>query len=270
MITFTPTVHTHHTEVCYVVTSRLCGEKKLLPLLGIDLGVRDRRQSADWVVLVHALCGLRVMNLSSEVVILGLTASLTRKAKIGFQLRAGTYTTGMLVVVLRNMVRSCCVTEPRMSKHRVITLRVQFVFRRSGQLIWLPDWPQTQGVKSYSRLGGVVVSVLATGPKYRRFKPGRGNGFLRAIKISSTPSFGGEVKPQIPYRKSLRHFKDPLRCLRYWIGKIFFPSSIPLTFLRCLCWYDCQRALVDESGVIPSRHHRHHSCPRSHHPGDEQ
>jgi hypothetical protein len=41
-----------------------------------------------------------------------------------------------------------------------------------------------------SRLGGVVVSVLATGPKDRGFKSGRGNGFLRAIITRSTPSFG--------------------------------------------------------------------------------
>jgi hypothetical protein len=31
------------------------------------------------------------------------------------------------------------------------------------------------------RLGGVVVSVLATEPTGRGFKPGRGDGFLRAI-----------------------------------------------------------------------------------------
>jgi hypothetical protein len=41
-----------------------------------------------------------------------------------------------------------------------------------------------------SRLGGVAVSVLATGPKGRRLKPGQGDGFLMAIKIRSTPSFG--------------------------------------------------------------------------------
>jgi hypothetical protein len=29
------------------------------------------------------------------------------------------------------------------------------------------------------RLGGVVVSELATGPKGRGFKPGQGDGFLR-------------------------------------------------------------------------------------------
>jgi hypothetical protein len=40
------------------------------------------------------------------------------------------------------------------------------------------------------RLGDVVVSVLATGPKGCEFQPGQGDGFLRAIKIRSTPSFG--------------------------------------------------------------------------------
>jgi hypothetical protein len=39
------------------------------------------------------------------------------------------------------------------------------------------------------RLGGVVVSALATGPKGHRFKPGRDDGFLRTIKIRRTPSF---------------------------------------------------------------------------------
>jgi hypothetical protein len=41
-----------------------------------------------------------------------------------------------------------------------------------------------------SRLGGVVVSVLATGPKGCGLIPGRADGFLRAIKFRSTPSFG--------------------------------------------------------------------------------
>jgi hypothetical protein len=60
-----------------------------------------------------------------------------------------------------------------------------------------------------------VVSVLATGPKGRGFKPGRSDGFLRVIKIRSTPSFGWEVKPEIPCRKVLRHVADPLRHFRY-------------------------------------------------------
>jgi hypothetical protein len=33
-----------------------------------------------------------------------------------------------------------------------------------------------------SRLGGVVVSVLAIGPKSRGFKPGRGDRFLKGDK----------------------------------------------------------------------------------------
>jgi hypothetical protein len=37
---------------------------------------------------------------------------------------------------------------------------------------------------------GVVVSVLATGPKGCGFEPGQSDGFLRAIKIRSTSSFG--------------------------------------------------------------------------------
>jgi hypothetical protein len=58
------------------------------------------------------------------------------------------------------------------------------------------------------RLGGVLVSVLATGPKSRRFELGRGDGFLKAIKIRSTPSLGWKVKPDVPCSKILRYFKD--------------------------------------------------------------
>jgi hypothetical protein len=38
-----------------------------------------------------------------------------------------------------------------------------------------------------------MVSVLATGHNVRGFKTGRGDGFLRATKIHSTPSFGGKM-----------------------------------------------------------------------------
>jgi hypothetical protein len=61
----------------------------------------------------------------------------------------------------------------------------------------------------FSRLNGVVVSMLATGSKGRGFKPGRGDGILRAIKIRSTPFLGWEVKPEAPC-KILRQVKDPL------------------------------------------------------------
>jgi hypothetical protein len=46
-----------------------------------------------------------------------------------------------------------------------------------------------------------VVSVPAIGPEVRGLKPGRGDGFLRAITIRCTPSFGEEVKPSAPCRE---------------------------------------------------------------------
>jgi hypothetical protein len=50
-----------------------------------------------------------------------------------------------------------------------------------------------------------VVCVLAIGPKFRGLKPGRGDGFLKAIEIRNTPSFGGEVKPSAACCKILLH-----------------------------------------------------------------
>jgi hypothetical protein len=40
-----------------------------------------------------------------------------------------------------------------------------------------------------------MVSVLVIGPNVRGFKPGQGDGCLKAIQICSKLSFGGEVKP---------------------------------------------------------------------------
>jgi hypothetical protein len=45
-----------------------------------------------------------------------------------------------------------------------------------------------------SHLGGVVVSVLATGPKGCGFEPSQGDEFLRVTKICSTPSSWMESK----------------------------------------------------------------------------
>jgi hypothetical protein len=73
-------------------------------------------------------------------------------------------------------------------------------------------------VRHYTcRLGGVVVSVLATGPKGRGFEPSQGDGLLRAIKICSTPSFGWEVNMEDPCHKILWCVKDFLKSHRGWI-----------------------------------------------------
>jgi hypothetical protein len=49
-----------------------------------------------------------------------------------------------------------------------------------------------------SPLGGVVVSVLETGPKGREFEPGQGDGFLSAIKSAAHLPLGWEVKREGP------------------------------------------------------------------------
>jgi hypothetical protein len=60
-----------------------------------------------------------------------------------------------------------------------------------------------------SRLGGVVVSVLAIGPKGRGFKDDRDEGLSRMINIRSAPSFEREVKPEDNCRKFILHVKNP-------------------------------------------------------------
>jgi hypothetical protein len=60
-------------------------------------------------------------------------------------------------------------------------------------------------------LYGVVVSVLAIGPKVCGFRLGRGRWIFKGEKIRSTPPFGGEVKPPASYRKILRHVKEPFK-----------------------------------------------------------
>jgi hypothetical protein len=76
-----------------------------------------------------------------------------------------------------------------------------------------------------------VVSMLATGPKVRGFDP-RPMDFLRVIKIRSTTSFGGEVKPSVPCRR-FTACKRPLRVISH-------PSLLTA----------CQMALAVTSGSI--------------------
>jgi hypothetical protein len=66
-----------------------------------------------------------------------------------------------------------------------------------------------ENISLQSRLGGVMVSMLSIGLNGRALKPDRGNGLLNAIKLRSTPSFGGEVKLLAPLSKLLRHVKEP-------------------------------------------------------------
>jgi hypothetical protein len=84
-----------------------------------------------------------------------------------------------------------------------------------------------------------MIIVLAIGPKVRGFKPCESDGFLKAIQIRSTPSFGGEVKLSAPCRKALRHVKDPLKydrdADRQNSAAISRPVSHPFVTV-CLCY----------------------------------
>jgi hypothetical protein len=106
-------------------------------------------------------------------------------------------------------------------------------------------------------LGGLVISVLATGHKSPGVEPGQGDGFLRAlraIKFRSTLNFGWEVKPDVPCRKILPHvIKDLLRSHGDGFTKFSFPSSILLLAPEMSLLTGppdstggCQSALVDE------------------------
>jgi hypothetical protein len=52
------------------------------------------------------------------------------------------------------------------------------------------------------------------------FKPRTGYGFVKVIKLGSTPSFGWEIMPEAPCCKILWHVKEPCICLRTSSGKV--------------------------------------------------
>jgi hypothetical protein len=85
-----------------------------------------------------------------------------------------------------------------------------------------------------SRLkANVLVRVLAAGPKVRGIKPGRGDGFLKATKICSTPSFEAEVKPSAPCREILWHVKESCLVWKNTLRKLnsHFLRKVPPDFL---------------------------------------
>jgi hypothetical protein len=109
-----------------------------------------------------------------------------------------------------------------------------------------------------SLLCSLMSRVLAIRPKVRGFKPGRGDGYLRPIKIRSTHYFGGEVKPEVPCCKISQHVKKSLASMNKHTSQSQMHHSLrPFLLLatRWLCWQDCQRALVDESGIFLCRDH---------------
>jgi hypothetical protein len=64
-------------------------------------------------------------------------------------------------------------------------------------------------LRLFSRLGGVKVSLLAIGSKVHGYKAGRGDGFLKAMKIHSKTSIEGEVKPSAHVVRFYKMLKNP-------------------------------------------------------------
>jgi hypothetical protein len=79
------------------------------------------------------------------------------------------------------------------------------------------------------------------------------DGFLKAIKFHSTTSFERKVKPTAPCHKILWNVKKPLCILKEILcrqnSRPFLPKFLPASLLGVSAGY-CQRALVDESGII--------------------
>jgi hypothetical protein len=55
---------------------------------------------------------------------------------------------------------------------------------------------------------GLAVVSLPLDPRFAGSNLAKDYGFLRVIKILSTTSFGGEVKPLVPCHKFLWHVKE--------------------------------------------------------------
>jgi hypothetical protein len=106
-------------------------------------------------------------------------------------------------------------------------------------------------------LGGAISIVLASGPKFHGFKPGRERWIFKDDKIRSKPFFGEEAKLSAPWRNISRHVKrNPFEVWRYFVKPNSpFTSKLPPDLLLDDFARDYQKAMVDESGVFPCRHH---------------
>jgi hypothetical protein len=89
-----------------------------------------------------------------------------------------------------------------------------------------------------SRLRGIMGSVLTIVPKVRGFKPGRGDGIRKVIKIRSTSSFEGEVKRRphvIRFYSMLRNSTSMKEIFRRQNSSFPSPSSSRIATRR-LFW----------------------------------
>jgi hypothetical protein len=83
-------------------------------------------------------------------------------------------------------------------------------------------------------LAGLLIIVLAIGPKVHRFKPGQGQWIFKGDKkIHSMTSFREEVKLSALCRNILRHVKDPRRVHKNNLIRTRDKDDLPYI---TLCW----------------------------------
>jgi hypothetical protein len=75
-----------------------------------------------------------------------------------------------------------------------------------------------------------VISVLATGPKVRGFKSGRGRWILRVIKSVARLLSEGKYSSRF-HVVDLRHVKEPYEHEKMLVGKIQRPCFSPVFHL---------------------------------------
>jgi hypothetical protein len=81
--------------------------------------------------------------------------------------------------------------------------------------------------------------------------PAEGDGLLSAIRIRNTPSFGGEIKPQAPFRKSSQHVEilyEYETDISLTNSFIFFAHFLLICYYMALLVILQAYALLDESG----------------------
>jgi hypothetical protein len=98
---------------------------------------------------------------------------------------------------------------------------------------WTPLTVSTLHANPEVVVGGLVVSVLSTGPKVRGFKPGRGRWNFYDDKIPQHAF----LPPSAAFREILRHVKEPFEAWNgYFVKKSSLTSPVPPALV--LIWLD--------------------------------
>jgi hypothetical protein len=100
--------------------------------------------------------------------------------------------------------------------------------------------PLTAYIITWSETIYEMFLLIGRFPRLTGSNPTKDGGFLRAIKISSTPSFVGEVKPSAPCRKIFTACYRTLRSMKENISSANFTAISPEVSpdsLSYVCWY---------------------------------